>query len=137
MIDRSDAEDLLNDVRGELSLDKGEVRFPKKGTCLSIYSRCVNAQRADRAGAARRTSPGARVIRSSSSRSSARTSQRKQEQNVLDYDDLLLYWFHLMQERALASEVRKRFDAVLVDEYQDTNALQASILKGCARTGAG
>ena len=44
VIDRSDAEDLLNDVRSELALDKGEVRFPKKGTCLSIYSRCVNAQ---------------------------------------------------------------------------------------------
>src|SRR5688572_29463479 len=44
VIDRSDAEDLLNEVRSELSLDKGEVRFPKKGTCLSIYSRCVNAQ---------------------------------------------------------------------------------------------
>src|SRR3954454_24666526 len=43
VIDRSDAEDLLNDVRSELNLDKGEVRFPKKATCLSIYSRCVNA----------------------------------------------------------------------------------------------
>src|SRR5436190_4542482 len=44
VVDRSDAEDLLNDVRSELELDKGEVRFPKKGTCLAIYSRCVNAQ---------------------------------------------------------------------------------------------
>ena len=44
VIDRSDAEDVMNDVRSELALDKGEVRFPKKGTCLSIYSRCVNAQ---------------------------------------------------------------------------------------------
>src|SRR6478609_12027887 len=44
VVDRSDAEDLLNDVRSELSLDKGDVRFPKKGTCLAIYSRCVNAQ---------------------------------------------------------------------------------------------
>src|SRR5688572_15062002 len=44
VIDRSDAEDLINDVRSELGFDKGDVRFPKKGTCLSIYSRCVNAQ---------------------------------------------------------------------------------------------
>src|SRR4030095_10213464 len=44
VIDRADAEDLLNDVRSELGLDMGDVRFPKKGTALSIYSRCVNAQ---------------------------------------------------------------------------------------------
>jgi DNA helicase IV len=52
----------------------------------------------------------------------------KQENNVLDYDDLLLYWRHLMEEPALAGEVRARFDHVLVDEDQDTNALQAAIL---------
>src|SRR5687768_6060702 len=44
VIDRSDAEDLLNVVRSELALDKGDVRFPRKGTCLAIYSRCVNAR---------------------------------------------------------------------------------------------
>ena len=62
---------------------------------------------------------------------------RKQEQNILDYDDLLLYWFHLMQEPALAEEVSRRFDAVLVDEYQDTNALQAAILQRLCPRGAG
>src|SRR3712207_7625231 len=45
--DRSDAEDLLNTVRSDLGLDKGEVRFPRKGTCLAVYSRCVNAQRSE------------------------------------------------------------------------------------------
>src|SRR3982751_3613007 len=44
VIDRSDAEDFLNVCRADLELDKGDVRFPRKGTCLSIYSRCVNAQ---------------------------------------------------------------------------------------------
>ncbi len=47
---------------------------------------------------------------------------------MLDYDDLLLYWLHLMQVEALAARVRARFDHVLVDEYQDTNTLQAEIL---------
>src|SRR6185312_9012654 len=56
---------------------------------------------------------------------------------VLDYDDLLLYWFHLMQDAQLAPSLRERFDAVLVDEYQDTNALQASILKGLRPDGRG
>jgi DNA helicase-2/ATP-dependent DNA helicase PcrA len=136
VIDRSDAEDVMNDVRSELGLDKGEVRFPKKGTCLSIYSRCVNAQE-----------PIEHALKAHFPWCAAYPEQlkslfkayvaRKQSQNVLDYDDLLLYWYHLMHEEALASEVRKRFDAVLVDEYQDTNALQASILHKLCPTGRG
>ena len=54
--------------------------------------------------------------------------EAKQRQHVLDYDDLLLYWAQMMAEPALAAEVGERFDHVLVDEYQDTNRLQASIL---------
>ena len=52
----------------------------------------------------------------------------KQRQQVLDYDDLLLYWAHMMQEPAIARQIAERFDHVLVDEYQDTNRLQASVL---------
>ena len=54
--------------------------------------------------------------------------EAKQEQHVLDYDDLLLYWAQMVAEPTLAGEIGARFDHVLVDEYQDTNALQASIL---------
>jgi DNA helicase-2/ATP-dependent DNA helicase PcrA len=53
----------------------------------------------------------------------------KQAHNVLDYDDLLLYWARTMAaEPVLADDIGARFDHVLVDEYQDTNRLQASIL---------
>ncbi|HSV14498.1 MAG TPA: ATP-dependent helicase, partial [Tepidisphaeraceae bacterium] len=136
VVDRADAEDLLNVVRSELSLDKGDVRFPKKGTCLSIYSRCVNAQE-----------PIEEALKTHFPWCSAYPEQlkqlfkayvaRKQQQNVLDYDDLLLYWFHLMQDDAVAADVRKRFDAVLVDEYQDTNALQAQVLQRMRPDGKG
>ncbi|MFX5793964.1 UvrD-helicase domain-containing protein, partial [Acinetobacter baumannii] len=54
--------------------------------------------------------------------------QAKQKQQVLDYDDLLLYWAQALAEPALARDMGERFDHVLVDEYQDTNALQAAIL---------
>jgi DNA helicase-2/ATP-dependent DNA helicase PcrA len=64
-------------------------------------------------------------------------TQRKAQQNILDYDDLLLYWYYLMQEPALAADVRGRFDAVLVDEYQDTNLLQADIVKAIKPDGRG
>jgi DNA helicase-2/ATP-dependent DNA helicase PcrA len=47
---------------------------------------------------------------------------------VLDYDDLLLYWARMKQVPAIAADVADRFDHVLMDEYQDTNRLQASIL---------
>ena len=63
--------------------------------------------------------------------------EAKQRQNVLDYDDLLLYWAHMLAERAFAAEIGARFDHVLVDEYQDTNRLQASILLALKPTGRG
>jgi DNA helicase II / ATP-dependent DNA helicase PcrA len=68
-----------------------------------------------------------------------RTSREeaKQRHNVLDYDDLLLYWFHLAAERTIAAEIGERFDHILVDEYQDTNALQASILLALKPDGRG
>jgi DNA helicase-2/ATP-dependent DNA helicase PcrA len=136
VIDRSDAEDLLNDVRSEMSLDKGEVRFPKKGTCLSIYSRCVNAQEPVES-TLRRHFTWCQDYPEQLKQLFRAYTQRKQADNTLDYDDLLLYWYHLMQDESLAADVRTRFDAVLVDEYQDTNALQAAILKGLSPTGRG
>jgi DNA helicase-2/ATP-dependent DNA helicase PcrA len=63
--------------------------------------------------------------------------EAKQKQNVLDYDDLLLYWAQMMLEGAIAQDVASRFDHVLVDEYQDTNRLQASILMGLKPNGRG
>jgi DNA helicase-2/ATP-dependent DNA helicase PcrA len=136
VLDRSDAEDLLNVVRSELSLDKGDVRFPKKGTCLSIYSRCVNAQ--EPIDSALKTHfPWCANYPDQLKGLFKAFVARKQEQNVLDYDDLLLYWFYLMQEPAVAAQVSGRFDAVLVDEYQDTNLLQAEILKRLCPEGKG
>jgi DNA helicase-2/ATP-dependent DNA helicase PcrA len=52
----------------------------------------------------------------------------KQRQNVLDYDDLLLYWAEMMGNDDLAAEIGGWFDHILVDEYQDTNRLQSKIL---------
>ena len=63
--------------------------------------------------------------------------EAKQRQNVLDYDDLLLYWAHMLAERDFAAEIGARFDHVLVDEYQDTNRLQASILLALKPDGRG
>jgi DNA helicase II / ATP-dependent DNA helicase PcrA len=136
VLDRSDAEDLLNTVRSELGLDKGEVRFPRKGTCLSIYSRCVNARETVE-DALKKHFPWCEAYPEQLKKLFAAYVQRKQEQNILDYDDLLLYWWHLMRDEALAHDVARRFDAVLVDEYQDTNALQAQVLQRMRPDGRG
>ncbi|HSU66483.1 MAG TPA: ATP-dependent helicase [Tepidisphaeraceae bacterium] len=136
VVDRSDAEDLMNEVRSELELDKGEARFPRKGTCLSIYSRCVNAQDPIDSTLHRHFT-WCQGFEDGLKRLFQAYVARKQEQNILDYDDLLLYWFHLMQDPILAAEVGERFDAVLVDEYQDTNALQAAILRKLRPDGRG
>ncbi|HYE18207.1 MAG TPA: ATP-dependent helicase [Tepidisphaeraceae bacterium] len=136
VIDRSDAEDLLNVCRTELALDKGDVRFPRKGTCLAVYSRCLNAQEPIE-DALKGHFPWCQQYPEQLRTLFKSYTNTKIEQNTLDYDDLLLYWYHAMQDEAVAADVRGRFDAVLVDEYQDTNALQAAILKGLCPTGEG
>jgi DNA helicase II / ATP-dependent DNA helicase PcrA len=136
VLDRSDAADVMNLVRSELDIAKKPSRFPTKDTCLAIYSHVVNAGGgldetlatpfpwcADEADDLKALFRGYVAA--------------KQRDNVLDYDDLLLYWSHMMAEPRLAAEVGARFDHVLVDEYQDTNALQASILLRLNPNGAG
>src|SRR5262249_11349624 len=61
--------------------------------------------------------------------------EAKQGQNVLDYDDLLLYWAQMVSDPALAEDVASRFDHVLVDEYRDRHRLRASILLAVKRAG--
>src|SRR6185369_5815379 len=63
--------------------------------------------------------------------------EAKQKQNVLDYDDLLLYWAQMVGDASLADDIGGRFDHVLVDEYQDTNRLQSSILLALKPGGRG
>ncbi len=127
LLDRSDAADLMNLLRNDLGLAKRKTRFPKKATCLSIYSHVVNAQ-CEIDGALERAFPWCGAWADELRHLFAAYTAAKQKHNVLDYDDLLLYWFYLMEEPDLARSVAERFDHVLVDEYQDTNALQAQIL---------
>jgi DNA helicase-2/ATP-dependent DNA helicase PcrA len=136
VLDRSDAADLMDLLRNELGLSKKQTRFPKKATCLAIYSHTVNAQR-PLAKALETAFPWCEDWADDLKRLFAAYTEAKQSQNVLDYDDLLLYWYHLMAEPELAGTVGDRFDHVLVDEYQDTNVLQAHIIEGLKPDGAG
>jgi DNA helicase II / ATP-dependent DNA helicase PcrA len=134
--DREDSADLMNLVRHELGLSATESRFPTKGTCLAIYSRCVNAELAIE-DVLKVNFPWCSAWATELKDLFATYVETKQQQNVVDYDDLLLYWAHLMTDETLAQDVGNRFDHVLVDEYQDTNRLQASILLALKPDGRG
>jgi DNA helicase II / ATP-dependent DNA helicase PcrA len=127
VLDRSDSADLMNFLRNDMGLAKKATRFPKKDTCLAIYSHTVNAccELAETLDAVFPWCADWSEVLKELFRAYVVAKQRN---NVLDYDDLLLYWRHMMEEPAVAAEVGARFDHVLVDEYQDTNALQGAIL---------
>ena len=134
--DREDSADLMNLVRHELGLSHTEKRFPTKATCLAIYSRTVN-QEADLADVLTQSFPWCAGWRDELARLFGAYTQAKQSQNVLDYDDLLLYLAAMLEEREIAADIGSRFDHILVDEYQDTNRLQASILMALRPDGRG
>src|ERR1700687_1547435 len=125
--DREDLADLMNVVRHELGFSATESRFPTKGTCLAIYSRCINAELAIEEVLGT-TFPWCSAWEAELKELFAAYVETKQRHNVLDYDDLLLYWAHTLSDPALADDIGGCFDHVLVDEYQDTNRLQSSIL---------
>jgi DNA helicase-2/ATP-dependent DNA helicase PcrA len=134
--DRSDSADLMNLVRHRLGLTRTESRFPEKGTCLDIYSRAVNA-----------CEPLQAVLEScfpawigwavELKGLFAAYVEAKQAAQVLDYDDLLLYWAEMLSDPAAAAALGSAFDHVFVDEYQDTNRLQAKILLALKPDGRG
>ena len=134
--DRDDSADLINLVRHDLGFSKTESRFPTKGTCLSIYSRCVNAE-APIEQVLGGSFPWCAGWAAELKELFAAYVEAKQQQNVLDYDDLLLYWAQTMNDPGLADDIGGRFDHVLVDEYQDTNRLQSSILLALKPDGRG
>jgi DNA helicase-2/ATP-dependent DNA helicase PcrA len=134
--DREDSADLVNLVRHELGFSRTESRFPTKGTCLAIYSRCINAELAIEEVLST-SFPWCSAWVAELKELFAAYIEAKQRQNVLDYDDLLLYWAQMVSEPGLADDIGGRFDHILIDEYQDTNRLQAAIVLALKPGGRG
>ena len=134
--DRGDAEDLIGLVRHDLGLSSKAKRFPLKGTCLSIYSRVVNSSEA-LTTVLRTSFPWCAEWEADLKRLFGAYVEAKAAQNVLDFDDLLQFWAAMLADAGLARDLGGRFDHVLVDEYQDTNLLQASILVAMKPDGRG
>ncbi len=136
VLDRGDAADLMDMLRHELGFSKTEKRFPRKDTCLAVYSHRVNMQRplADTLAA---LFPWCAEWETQLTQLYRAYVEKKLANQALDYDDLLLYWHAMMSDRRLAAEIGGEFDHILVDEYQDTNVLQAEILKCLRQNGDG
>jgi ATP-dependent DNA helicase UvrD/PcrA len=123
VLDASDSADLLDVVRQELGYAESGRRFPRKGTLADIYSRAVNAQR-PLSEVLVEQFPWCEPYTEEIGRIFTRFGQRKRDAQALDLDDLLLYARALAAHETARPKLATMFDHVLVDEYQDVNALQ-------------
>ena len=136
IIDSADAKDLIGIVRDDLRVAAKGSLFPRKDTCHAIYSLQVNSLQSLKT-LLREKFPSCRRWRKDLKRLFRAYEAAKRRQNVLDYDDLLKLWLELLKNPKLAEEISGNFDHILVDEYQDTNRLQAKILLALRPNGRG
>ncbi len=136
VLDRSDAADLIDLIRHQQGHSARKSRFPRKDTCLAIYSRVVNAAQ-PLAQVLSEVFPWCAQFEPELRALFREYVGRKQASAVLDYDDLMLWWDQAVADPVFAARIGSRFDHILVDEYQDTNALQARILRAIRPDGRG
>src|SRR6476620_4328154 len=130
ILDQGDAEAQMGLARGALGFAKTAKRFPKEGTLHYLYSRHINTE-LPLDELLHREAPQFLEYEAQITSLFADYTRRKQEQNVVDYDDLLLFWALMLEASpVLQSRIAALYEHVLVDEYQDTNLLQARILRG-------
>jgi DNA helicase-2/ATP-dependent DNA helicase PcrA len=132
VVDRGDAADLMDLVRGEHRIVSKERRLPKKETLCALYSRTVNTG-VPLAEVMHETTPW--CIESLEEVGSLFTAfvARKRSLGLLDFDDLLLFWRVAAQDETLGKELGATYDHILVDEFQDVNLLQLEVLVALRR----
>ena len=128
LLDAADAADLLDLLRQEAGLASNGQRFPRKGTLLDIYSRTVNAQR-ELTKVLAESFPWCIDYGDEIASLFRAFVRRKRELNALDLDDLLLYWHAAVTDELVGRRLASQYEHVLVDEYQDVNALQVEIVR--------
>jgi DNA helicase II / ATP-dependent DNA helicase PcrA len=136
VLDRADAADLMDVIRTDLGFSGRPKRFPRKDTCLAIYTYRVNT-RLPLKQTLEEQFPWCKEWEADLTKLYREYVARKQKNRALDFDDLLLYWQVMMQTPALAQSLSKNFDHILVDEYQDTSSLQGDIIQALKPDGKG
>ena len=128
ILDREDARDLVNACLGEAAIDVKTTRFPKADVLGDLFSLAVNTAQ-PLARVIERYYPYFAGLLEPIADLARRYTERKRAANVMDFDDLLALWLRLLQEHAPVRELyQRRFQHVLVDEYQDTNQLQSDLV---------
>ena len=126
--DREDAKGLVNACIAEAEIDVKATRFPKPDVVGDIGSLAINKQQTVREVIEDRY-PWFEPLSAQIEDVLTRYTARKQAQGLMDFDDLLVLWLKLLKEHEEVRELyQKRFQFVLVDEYQDTNQLQAELI---------
>jgi DNA helicase-2/ATP-dependent DNA helicase PcrA len=134
IMDQGDAEDLMQLSRAQLGLGDKKKRFPKKETLHYLYSRHVNTE-IPLEDLVRDEYPNFVDYLDDIGRIFADYTTRKGNRNLVDYDDLLLFWGAMLEsDPTLADRIAGLYQHILVDEYQDTNVLQARVLKAMCRS---
>jgi DNA helicase-2/ATP-dependent DNA helicase PcrA len=128
ILDREDARDLLGACLGEMEIDPKAGRFPKPDVLSDIFSLAANKDETVEAVVRRQfdyfssLAPRIAQVREA-------YAARKKAANLMDFDDLLVLWLRLLRERAdVLQEQQRRFQFILVDEYQDTNKIQGALI---------
>ncbi|MCP5024672.1 MAG: ATP-dependent helicase [Actinomycetia bacterium] len=135
VLDQGDTVDLFAMLRTEGGMGEQGRRFPRAETVAAVWSRMVNSQ-TPLSEVVNRHFPWTADHSDDLRTLFAAYNDRKRRLQVLDYDDLLLHWRALAMNPETTAQLAGRFDHVLVDEYQDTNPIQADILEGMCRQGA-
>ncbi len=134
ILDRGDAEDVIGLLRGSLGLNEKDKRFPRKGTVAEMFSKCANTLQPLEDVVLAEFAHFAEHLEDLRKLSMAYERNKAQRQ-LLDYDDLLLKLRDLLiQDESARRAISQRFRYILVDEYQDTNRLQADIIRHLAAT---
>jgi DNA helicase II / ATP-dependent DNA helicase PcrA len=129
ILDQTDAEDVVNLIRTRHKLDMKEKRFPRKETIYDLYSRSLNTMTPVKELLAV-DYPQFLEIETDIVALHDAYVKYKYEHNVMDYDDLLMNLALLLRKNdAVRMALSARYKYILVDEYQDTNRLQAEIVK--------
>jgi DNA helicase II / ATP-dependent DNA helicase PcrA len=136
VLDAGDAIDVLDFVREEQGRAAARRRFPRAQTTLDIYSRMVNAQR-PLAEVLAESFPWCEEHRDALAEIFRAYGARKRALQLLDLDDLLLYWRALAVDELIGPRMADEFEHVLVDEYQDVNGLQVEIVRSLRSTRRG
>jgi len=134
ILDRGDAEDLIALMRAQLGLNEKDKRFPRKGTIMEMLSKCENTLRSLDEIILEEFGHFADHIEDLGRLQKAYQAAKRQKQ-LLDYDDLLVMLRQLLLlDEAARTTISRQYRYILVDEYQDTNRLQAEVIRQLAST---